>query len=71
MWIFGHFKKISCKHCHLKKSPKDISIQRKSELKKNITVDRTIFLLWNQYYQHQLEFIAMSQDIVKDYGKNL
>ena len=38
-----NFKKISCKHCgaeHLKKSPKDISIQRKSELKKNITVDK-------------------------------
>ena len=36
------FKKLVCKNCganHLKESPKDLSLERKSDLKKNISMD--------------------------------
>ena len=51
-----NFKKPACNHCgapHLKKSPKDLSLDSKKRLKAKYQWRMTIFLLWNQFYQLQ------------------
>src|SRR5947209_743406 len=51
-----NFKKPVCNHCgaqHLKKTPKDISLERKSTSGETLIWIQIIFLLWNQYCQLQ------------------